>query len=988
MKIKEITIYGYGKFELFSLKDLGSLQVIYGPNEAGKTTILSFIQSILFGFPLKNSHESRYEPKSHSKYGGQLVIELDDHQTVRIERVKGKATGDVTVTLENGTIGGEQLLEEILDGMDRQLFQGIYSFNIHGLQNVHKLKGEDLNRFLFSTSTIGTDRLMEAEITLEKEMERRFKKSGTKPEMNRKLAELKDIEKQLKRSQEQVDHYDHLVRRRDEIDNALIDYQRQWKQIDEDFIQKKEWNRLYPLLIQKRQLLENITELKDIRFPKDGRRRLEQLDSERLSVEKRMVSLTERKKQLEQEIEQLTVDETFIEMEETIEWFVEDLPNYQSAMEQKRAIDKDLEQLFDEENELTSKLDLGCAVDEVERFDVSFAVKDTIVELMSRKEFLKKQRQELDQRDEIIRYKLKEKKREITDLMEQKLPDEEIKKLNDIIEEEEKRQILEREKQWIEHRLNEWENENRKRNDGNARLTKTIGVIFLLFCTAAAFFFKFFEMAIAFFLSAIILMLVLLITGKRDRKKEYVNQNQSLTNQLEQIERDLDQWNASSFERKQAKRMLEKDREIERRVEIERMNYRLLEEQFEELTNDFETWESDWHDVEKELKKIGEMYYLKPNISLQHLPESFDYLERLKTIQIAKKRLKKQRQQWNDILNSREERIERLKEQLSIQGTSYQERVLYLKQKLVIEREQFRKRMERIEKKDELTKEINSLKEEIRFIDEKRSQLFQEAGTDSIDSFLEMEEKSKLRAECLEKMEWIDKQLNSSIIRIPESFQHLPKQYPDVVFSEMEEKKKELKKEIDRLERMRATVSYEIAQIEQGGVYSELLQQYHQTKYEFMEMAKSWAVYATAHYCLRQSMDKYKSEKLPKILKQASDYFQILTQRRYLNIYLDRQNDQLYVRRSDGLIFTPDELSQATGEQLYVSIRFALAKIVNQRKSYPLLIDDGFVHFDEQRLKEMMHIIKDLAKEQQIFFFTCHSSLLSFFEDEAMIQLS
>lgn len=194
MYIKELIIYGYGKFEQLSLK-LQSFQLIYGENEAGKSTIMSFIHSILFGFPLKQQTELRYEPKLNAKYGGQLVIETSKWGTVRIERVKGKAIGDVTVFLEDGTRGGDELLQEILNGMDKSTYQSIYSFNNHGLQNVHQLKGDELSQFLFSTSVIGTEKIMAVQNMLEKELDKRFKPYGSKPVLNVQLNQVEQTEK-------------------------------------------------------------------------------------------------------------------------------------------------------------------------------------------------------------------------------------------------------------------------------------------------------------------------------------------------------------------------------------------------------------------------------------------------------------------------------------------------------------------------------------------------------------------------------------------------------------------------------------------------------------------------------------------------------------------------------------------------------------------------------------------------------------------------
>src|SRR5690606_27094673 len=149
-----------------------------------------------------------YEPKTNSKYGGQVILKSETWGEIRIERVKGRATGDVTVYLEDGSRGGEELLKKVLNGMDKETFQSIFSFNIHGLQQVDRLHGEELNQFLFSTSAIGTDRIMEAERSIQKQLDKLFKPSGVKPVLNVQLKQLKQTEKKLNEAKVKIDQYE------------------------------------------------------------------------------------------------------------------------------------------------------------------------------------------------------------------------------------------------------------------------------------------------------------------------------------------------------------------------------------------------------------------------------------------------------------------------------------------------------------------------------------------------------------------------------------------------------------------------------------------------------------------------------------------------------------------------------------------------------------------------------------------------------------
>jgi uncharacterized protein YhaN len=194
LKILELHIYGYGQLENVQITTLHDFQVFYGENEAGKSTIMAFIHGILFGFPTKQqSLVPRYEPKHSTKYGGKIRIYHESHGGAVIERVKGKAAGDVKVALDNGRMGGEELLKELTGNFDKSLFQAIFSFNLHGLQNIHQMKGEEIGKFLFSAGTLGTERLSKSEAVLQKELDIRFKPSGKKPLLNEKLQALHDI---------------------------------------------------------------------------------------------------------------------------------------------------------------------------------------------------------------------------------------------------------------------------------------------------------------------------------------------------------------------------------------------------------------------------------------------------------------------------------------------------------------------------------------------------------------------------------------------------------------------------------------------------------------------------------------------------------------------------------------------------------------------------------------------------------------------------
>jgi uncharacterized protein YhaN len=81
MQIQKLVIYGFGQHEDVTIELKDGINVFYGWNEAGKTTIQQFILSILFGFPLRNQTQMRYEPKGGGRYGDKFTSNMVSLET-------------------------------------------------------------------------------------------------------------------------------------------------------------------------------------------------------------------------------------------------------------------------------------------------------------------------------------------------------------------------------------------------------------------------------------------------------------------------------------------------------------------------------------------------------------------------------------------------------------------------------------------------------------------------------------------------------------------------------------------------------------------------------------------------------------------------------------------------------------------------------------------------------------------------------------------
>ena len=104
MRIRSVTIDGYGRFSERALEFAPGLQVVVGPNEQGKSTLRSFIGDMLYG-QKRSTTQRLYELSNQLRapwngtgtYGGRLVYALDTGREIEVSRVFEKANESVQV---------------------------------------------------------------------------------------------------------------------------------------------------------------------------------------------------------------------------------------------------------------------------------------------------------------------------------------------------------------------------------------------------------------------------------------------------------------------------------------------------------------------------------------------------------------------------------------------------------------------------------------------------------------------------------------------------------------------------------------------------------------------------------------------------------------------------------------------------------------------------------------------------------------------------
>ena len=114
MKINSIDIVAFGKLKNFHLDLSDGLTVIYGENEKGKTTIMSFIRMMFYGSTGKSSDidknlRIKYRPWNSEIMAGSITF-TKDGKSYRLEREFKKSNSTDKITLVDLELGTTQSL--------------------------------------------------------------------------------------------------------------------------------------------------------------------------------------------------------------------------------------------------------------------------------------------------------------------------------------------------------------------------------------------------------------------------------------------------------------------------------------------------------------------------------------------------------------------------------------------------------------------------------------------------------------------------------------------------------------------------------------------------------------------------------------------------------------------------------------------------------------------------------------------------------------
>ena len=209
MKLLELHIDGFGKFHDRTISFKDGINIIYGKNEAGKSTLHTFIRGMLFGIErgrgraAKNDTYSKFEPWENSgTYEGWLRLEKDG-TIYRIERRFRKDNKSLKVI--NETRGRE---EEATPAFMNELLCGLNETTYNNTISIGQLKSatedgmvSELRNYIANMNTTGNISLNISKASTFLRLQKRALEANLIPDASREytalLAEIRNVEAEI-----------------------------------------------------------------------------------------------------------------------------------------------------------------------------------------------------------------------------------------------------------------------------------------------------------------------------------------------------------------------------------------------------------------------------------------------------------------------------------------------------------------------------------------------------------------------------------------------------------------------------------------------------------------------------------------------------------------------------------------------------------------------------------------------------------------------
>lgn len=946
MRIKKINIDGFGIHQNLKLEDISpNLNVVYGKNEEGKTTIKDFVNTIFFGFKSKNDLR-RHEPLNGGNHGGSLTLATPLWEgIISRDLMKGKSNVDANVVSVRGQENIK--LEALLMGISEKVYENVFSFGLDELNKLSNLTDKEVMDYIYTAGLgLNNSSLKNIRKGLKGEMDTLWKLKGKKG-INEDLEHLKGVNEEKVKLQSQSKAYVELQERLENLSNQKKLLEEEKKKLQRETVRLDLLHKGLPIY-KELNAIENTIVNNQVRgnFTADDKNELLNLNSRLEELNLQLLSTIEQLEGLAGQISNTEVKEKLLESDEEINHLLMHIPVQRQSV---KHYDETLERLTIIDDSIYSAMEKlnGVLTKELEKIKLPLGVEGQLEDNYGVYSEKKSEMEILQRELDNLRLDMEIYEKEI-ELLGEEIISQKIRALNSVRAE--------------------------KVKEPNNKSVTLFLISFLLMATIFVGW-----MGYPFWVMALLAASLLPLTGAYlhntfflPRKKSHkikeslqkMGYNHDMTlSEIEIMIRDLEKDKASIDHLTKEKEKLSSRKENKEKI------YLQLKEYLNELN----------FEKEKLLEEIG----IDKKSNFKTAIDATGLIDDVKKLQLEKSKLTDKLRDEKAKMDEFTEKAIRLLDNLNYKVEKNFEEIAA---KLELISLALKDEKVKHTKLTQLKDSQNSLSKELKAIEAKKEEVLRRTNelllTGQVHSLEEYLQRYKEFEGYLELAKQRENLISKLETVCPDH--NLLNRYKDWTVLDVQQKLKEMEEELARLgEEIEANnvakgkITQEIHTLEESDSLEKLLYEEMHIKEKVRKQVINWCKNKLALSILEVAVKEYEDKYQPEVFKRAEKYFSFMTDNRYTRVKLKGETQEIVVLNSKGREISSEFLSRGTQEQLYICVRLGLMEEFSEKNgNLPALFDDVFVNFDDHRAHKAVEALLEFSKKNQVIFFTCHRRIL------------
>ena len=257
------------------------------------------------------------------------------------------------------------------------------------------------------------------------------------------------------------------------------------------------------------------------------------------------------------------------------------------------------------------------------------------------------------------------------------------------------------------------------------------------------------------------------------------------------------------------------------------------------------------------------------------------------------------------------------------------------------------------------------------------------------------------REELVQRSEWIElrRELESDLATVREELQEVAESEPDIALVEddliawerdetetsiatLEQENEALKRDLSKAHEDLGGLRNRISELESGRSSMGARFERSRVAGDIHRAVEEWCSLQIAESVVDEMRREFERTTVSETLALASEQLENLTQGRYRRIWAPLGKHRLSVDDQYNRTLRVEDLSGGTREQMFLAIRLALVRgFADRGIELPMVLDDVLVNFDQTRTQAAVDsLLRFAAQGRQVLFLTCHTHLAGLFE--------